>query len=218
MTKNDLKNGYMVQYRDGEKRILIDEYLYDNKGYNVNDIRLYDNNLNFTDTVDAGDNDLDIVKVFGENTEAFFDVTENDRPLLWERKEKTAEEKPAPIDLEINEFSQLVHKNAVNHGWWEEERGFGEIVALCHSELSEALEEYRSNKPMTYWIDENGNIETDRRKYNGQKLEGIATEMIDCIIRILDWCGKEHIDVEKVLKMKHRYNEGRPYKHGGKKI
>lgn len=215
MTKNDLKNGYMVQYRSGEKRIIIDEHLYDNKGYNVNDIRLYDNNLNYTD---VDNDDLDIVKVFGKNTEAFFDVIENDRQLLWERKEEAAEEKPTPINLEINEFAQLIHKNAVNHGWWEEERGFGEIVALCHSELSEALEEYRSDKPMFYWFDENGNIETDMKKYNGQKLEGIATEMIDCIIRILDWCGKEHIDVEKVLKMKHRYNEGRPYKHGGKKI
>ena len=40
----------------------------------------------------------------------------------------------------INEFAQEVHSNAVNHGWWEDDRSFGEIIALCHSELSEALE------------------------------------------------------------------------------
>ena len=35
-----------------------------------------------------------------------------------------------------------IHENAVAHGWWIEDRDFGEICALIHSELSEALEEY----------------------------------------------------------------------------
>ena len=38
-----------------------------------------------------------------------------------------------------------VGKNAREHGWWDgEERTFGELIALAHSELSEALEEYRA--------------------------------------------------------------------------
>lgn len=45
--------------------------------------------------------------------------------------------------MTINEFAAEVHKNAVDHGWWEGERTFPEIVALIHSEVSEALEEYR---------------------------------------------------------------------------
>ena len=44
--------------------------------------------------------------------------------------------------MTINEFAAEVHKNAVDHGWWEGERTFPEIVALIHSEVSEALEEY----------------------------------------------------------------------------
>jgi hypothetical protein len=42
--------------------------------------------------------------------------------------------------------------------------------------------------------------------------------MIDCIIRILDWCGKEGVDVDRLLKEKHEYNKTRPYRHGGKAL
>lgn len=106
--------------------------------------------------------------------------------------------------MNITEFAKEVHKNAVDHGWWEDERPFGEIIALCHSELSEALEEYRKGKPLAYL--EEG------------KPEGIAVELADCIIRILDYCGKENIDIEYLMKLKHEYNKGRPYRHGGKII
>lgn len=105
---------------------------------------------------------------------------------------------------QMNKLAKEIHENAVVHGWWDEERGFAEVVALCHSELSEALEEYRNGKPFVYEV-------------NG-KPEGIAVEMIDCIIRILDWCGKEGIDVDELIRTKHEYNKKRPYKHGGKVI
>ncbi len=35
--------------------------------------------------------------------------------------------------MTINEFAAEVHKNAVDHGWWDGERTFPEIVALIHS-------------------------------------------------------------------------------------
>lgn len=48
----------------------------------------------------------------------------------------------------INEFMQEVHQNAVDHGFWEEERPIEEIISLIHSEWSETLEEYRADRPM----------------------------------------------------------------------
>ena len=136
--------------------------------------------------------------------------------------------------MNLNDFAKEVHQNAVKHGWWDEERTFGEIIALCHSELSEALEEFRAKRPMVWF----GCAEADSEKpcrpedeydclnygkevdceYRSAKPEGIAVELADCIIRILDYCGKEGIDIDAVLKLKHEYNKTRPYRHGGKAL
>ena len=104
--------------------------------------------------------------------------------------------------MTIKEWAEKIHENAVNHGFWENEKSFAEIVALCHSELSEALEEDRAGKLMIYMQD--------------GKPEGKAVEMADCIIRILDWFGAKGIDPEKVIAEKHDYNTKRPYRHGKK--
>ena len=104
----------------------------------------------------------------------------------------------------LNDWARDIHDNAMKHGWWDEPRTFGEIVALCHSELSESLEAYREGQPLV-WI-------------NDGKPDGIAVEMIDCIIRILDWCGSEGVNVDEIMSIKHAYNTTRPWKHGGKRI
>ena len=106
----------------------------------------------------------------------------------------------------INALVRAAHKNAVAHGWWEEDRSFGEQIALMHSELSEALEDYRTN------------LEINEVYFEGDKPCGIPVELADCIIRIFDTCGRYKIDLQKVIMMKMIYNEGRPYKHGGKVI
>lgn len=135
--------------------------------------------------------------------------------------------------MNINEFAKEVHQNAVEHGWWDEPRTVGEIIALCHSELSEALEEFRAGRPMVYRICRaSDGCPCDREKCGDwdadtgvcelgamdDKPEGIAVELADCIIRILDYLGKEGIDVEAVLAEKHAYNKTRPYRHGGKAL
>lgn len=103
----------------------------------------------------------------------------------------------------LYKLAKEIHENAVAHGWWDEPRNLLEIVALCHSELSEAVEEYRAGRPMV-WTNEGG------------KPEGIAVEMADCLIRILDWFGREGLDVDEIVRQKMAYNRGRPYKHGKK--
>lgn len=53
-------------------------------------------------------------------------------------------------------------------------------------------------------------------KARDKKPEGIAVELADCIIRILDWAGKEGVDMDAIIRKKMAYNRTRPYRHGGK--
>ena len=107
------------------------------------------------------------------------------------------------IDI-INSLTKKAHQNAIAHGWWNEERSFGEIIALMHSELSEALEYARVNP----------NALSDHIP----EFTGIEEELADVIIRIFDYAGKEDLRLGEAIFEKMKYNKTRPYKHGNKKF
>ena len=75
---------------------------------------------------------------------------------------------------------------------------------MCVTELAEAVNEFRNDKPMFY--------------KEGNKPEGVAVEMVDCMIRILDWLGHEGVDVDGTLEEKYNFNLTREHRHGGKKL
>ena len=103
----------------------------------------------------------------------------------------------------LNELAKKAFNNAVNHGFYEVPPSIPERIALMHSELSEALEDYRNDKM-------NLVIEDD-------KPNGFPSELADVIIRILDLCGYLGIDLDEAVKTKMNYNKTRPYKHGNKR-
>ena len=220
MKKSDLRIGYVVEIATGQKYMVLPT------SENTLTLARKGGFIDFSyiaDDLTCPNQNYEIERVYGYSEDPreslLLDIAH--RQLLWERKEES-NQTASGSDIKLNSFAKNVHENAKAHGWYDGNRTFGDVVALCHSELSEALEEYRKNMPLIYFVDEtadtDGGIETDLSRYNGQKLEGIATEMIDCIIRILDWCGRENIDVEWLLAKKHEYNKTRPYKHGGKII
>lgn len=109
----------------------------------------------------------------------------------------------------VKTLQHHVHELAKAKGWWEEERGVPELLALIHSEVSEALEAYREQPEgfATYTIP----VGPDG------KPEGFAVELADAVIRILDCAEHLGIDLGRAILAKHAYNETRPYRHGGKR-
>ena len=109
-----------------------------------------------------------------------------------------------PEALFIESFNALagdVHDNAVAKGWWDEERNNGEIIALMHSELSEALEAMRNGNPPDDKIPE---------------FTGVEAELADVIIRIMDMAPARGWRIAEAVVAKMAMNKTRAHKHGGK--
>jgi len=102
--------------------------------------------------------------------------------------------------LGLQAAQELAHATASNAGWYRDlrtgetiERNFGEVIALMHSELSEALEAHRKR------------LLDDKLPHRS----GIEVEFADCIIRILDTAAALGLDVAGALIEKNRFNRQR---------
>lgn len=104
---------------------------------------------------------------------------------------------PGLSEIELAAFDglraaqKLAHDTATNAGWYTNpetgqpiERNFGEVVALMHSELSEALEADRKKKRRD-----------DKLPHRG----AVEVEFSDGIIRILDTAAATQIDVASAM-------------------
>ena len=99
----------------------------------------------------------------------------------------------------------------VANGWHDDDRRFGEDVALLHSEVSEMLEAYRD-----YGLDDA--TEHSNLMLPPNKPEGVGSEAADILIRLLDTCDRANIDLYAEYARKIAYNKTRGHKHGGKRL
>ncbi len=120
----------------------------------------------------------------------------------------------------IQDYVNEVGEYAASHGWNDTKRTFGDWIALFHSELSEALEEYRNGRLQNeiYFSDSNGVTNLYYIKGQFEKPEGIPIELADCVIRIMHFYSLYNIDLEDAIATKMSYNQKRPYRHGNKKL
>lgn len=120
----------------------------------------------------------------------------------------------------MNYLDELANRIAdINraNGWYEDSRRFGEDVALIHSEVSEALEEYRRGNLLGWYRNANDlEVIAEGANYEGFKPEGVPSELADIIIRVLDTCHRYGVDITGEIEAKLAYNATRGYRHGGK--
>lgn len=112
--------------------------------------------------------------------------------------------------MNLTELSKAVH--AANIKWWQDpetgmpiKRNAGELLALIHSELSEALEGERKN------------LMDDKLP----QFKMAPVEIVDSIIRGLDYLAGIHpeVDVQAVFDAKMAFNATREdHKHEDRRI
>ena len=119
--------------------------------------------------------------------------------------------------MKFNDLVREVHQTAKEKGWYQKERHPLEAHMLMVSEIAEATEEARTDRPAVYVL-RDGEVVSDASKFQpGEKPEGEAVELVDAIIRIADYFGYRDWNLEKVLTLKMEYNKTRSFRHGGKK-
>ena len=120
------------------------------------------------------------------------------------------------ISKQVNELRDICYGESFKAGWHTDiktgellERNKGEMIALIHSEVSEAMEGERKDL-------------MDDHLPNRKMVE---VEMADAVIRIMDYCGRFNYDIGGAIVEKIEYNRNRAdhkienrVKNGGKKF
>ena len=148
--------------------------------------------------------------------------------------------KPSREPNILDKLQKLAFENAKKKGWDEplsEAKSFGDWVALMHSEISEAYEDYRDGHKLNEIYFEFTNSQ-GTLKYSADEVEelwvkepwvkepvfaaslkpcGIPIEMADEVIRILHLAEFAGFNLYNMIELKMQYNTRRSFRHGGKK-
>lgn len=123
--------------------------------------------------------------------------------MITIKKQEHIDAIKAEAEIFTQSWKRIAHStqqiNALN-GFWDGERNKGEMIALMHSELSEALEALRKDA-------------------NDDKIPqylGEEAELADAVIRVMDYDAGFSLRIAEAIIDKLVFNAGREPKHGKK--
>ena len=129
-------------------------------------------------------------------------------------------------------LQESVHEYAKSKGWYDKPVSFAELVSLVMCEAAEAIEEWRNGRRVNE-VYYSATVKDPRPVGDGMlthvltcpqetqtchKPEGVPYELADIVIRVMDICSRDGINLGEVVYKKHMYNMTRPYRHGNKAI
>ena len=122
--------------------------------------------------------------------------------------------------LSLTELSTIVYNDNLKRGFDARKLDFGKILALIHSEVSEALEADRKSRRADRFRvslltkEMRVDLISFRDKFKIEVKDTVEDELADAVIRIMDYCGAMKIDLSAHIEMKLEYNRSREFKHG----
>lgn len=140
----------------------------------------------------------------------------------------------------FTDMQNLMHGNAVSHGWWDEPAYKKTLKALLLApdgsgsttgtdadrkaiqDAINAIPDYNPAEKIALMHSELSEaLEGLRGDNKSDKLENFTAEeeeLADVVIRAMDYAGKRGLRLAEAIVVKGNYNISRPYKHGGKKF
>lgn len=158
---------------------------------------------------------FELDKILGKNygdhaSDAFaYSVLEKIKKVEKSNTLKMLDDRAGEIKIAISLLQNICYNLSKEAGWHDNPREDGTMIALIHSEISEALEGIRKN------------LNDDHLP--SRKM--VEVELADAIIRIMDYAGYRGLDVAGAIVEKLEYNQQRQdhkkenrNKEGGKKF